>query len=812
MIELKLSGNLLMVDPWMVELEPGLEYSRRDFVPGSRKPKITRHKLYHTQNIDNRTVGYVPDAFLDRIGGQLTSAGYKVCITDERKWKTLPEPDLSKADLDSFRAGQMEALAAVVDNVCGVVVAPTSFGKCLGRGERVILYDGSVRPVEEIKTGDVLLGPDSKPRRVMGTVRGNEPLYRVSPIKGSPFTATGDHILYLRDTVTKRDKELTIKSWLASSKTFRHCHKLVRSSPVSFNQNNELSMDPYLLGLWIGDGTRSQPAITTMDSEVVDYLKKSASDMGVSLDIRHKPGGKASTYAFSAVAAGKLCRRGNNPMINSLRSLSLYKCAVKRIPTEYLTASLSDRRELLAGIIDSDGFHIKSCYEIICKDRSLAEQMIFLARSLGKAAYMSIKSVRLKSWEESRSYFRVLLSGNFEDIPIKVAHKKPYKRKTKKDALVVGFKVEEIGCGDFFGFELDGDHKFLLGDFTITHNSHLLIQIARVYPGLRIVIATARKPVVDTIHERALKDPLLAGRVRHVHSNGPARPKEVVISTLKSLRKCSPEKCDLLLVDECHNAPAAGYASDIAEFRDARRFGFTASPIGRSDGCDLVVESLLGPVRFEQTYQASVEAGAINQIDVLVRKVRCKPVEAKTKVARLRWNVWRNNTRNRMIAEDARALATQGQVLVMCATVDHVLHLKKRLPEFEVVFSLASCPPDRWANYVRNGFTTDPYPTRQDMDGRRNRFESGELRGALCTFVWSEGVSFDGLSGLIRADAGSGEIRSTQIPGRLSRICEGKEKAWLVDYDDIFEDTLRQASNARFASYKKKGWVLHHVD
>ncbi|MFO0491204.1 MAG: Hint domain-containing homing endonuclease, partial [bacterium] len=59
------------------------------------------------------------------------------------------------------------------------------------------MFDGSLRPVENVAVGDVLMGPDSTPRRVLALCRGEDDLYRVTPVKGEPFVLNGDHVLSL---------------------------------------------------------------------------------------------------------------------------------------------------------------------------------------------------------------------------------------------------------------------------------------------------------------------------------------------------------------------------------------------------------------------------------------------------------------------------------------------------------------------------------------------------------------------------------------------------------------------------------------
>jgi replicative DNA helicase len=53
-----------------------------------------------------------------------------------------------------------------------LVAARPGEGKCLGKGTKVVMHDGTMKPVEEIRIGDMLLGPDSLPRRVLSTTQG----------------------------------------------------------------------------------------------------------------------------------------------------------------------------------------------------------------------------------------------------------------------------------------------------------------------------------------------------------------------------------------------------------------------------------------------------------------------------------------------------------------------------------------------------------------------------------------------------------------------------------------------------------------
>ena len=81
-----------------------------------------------------------------------------------------------------------------------VIQSPTGSGKCLGIGTPVLRYDGTIVPVEAVMAGDLLMGPDSQPRRVLSTCRDSGQLFRIIPIRGEPWVCNDVHVLTLVET------------------------------------------------------------------------------------------------------------------------------------------------------------------------------------------------------------------------------------------------------------------------------------------------------------------------------------------------------------------------------------------------------------------------------------------------------------------------------------------------------------------------------------------------------------------------------------------------------------------------------------
>lgn len=372
----------------------------------------------------------------------------------------------------------------------------TGGGKCLGRGTPVLMFDGSVRAVETVRKGSLIMGPDSRPRRVLSTCRGVEPLYRIVPTKGDPYVVNESHILSLqrarevanpRYPSQRRGGEIvniSVREYLTKSTRWKHLHKGWRTG-VSFPRRSlPRAMPAYLLGVWLGDGSSRGPAITTADPEILEYIERHAGRFGLSLH-RSPPTGAAYTYTFSSGrGAGKKHRR--NPVRNALTDLGLIEN--KHVPPAYKSASRKQRLDVLAGLMDTDGSYTGKGFDYISVRRMLAEDVCYLARSLGLAAYLA-PCQKSYNGRPSEEYFRVSISGDVDVIPCRIARKRAAPRQQKKSVLRTGIRVEPIGDGEYFGFTLGGDGLFLLGDFTVTHNTMILSDIVRQHQGASAVIA-----------------------------------------------------------------------------------------------------------------------------------------------------------------------------------------------------------------------------------------------------------------------------------------------------------------------------------
>lgn len=381
-------------------------------------------------------------------------------------------------------------------------------GKCHPAGTGILMYSGDVKPVEDVEIGDEVMGPDSRPRKVLSKGIGREKMYEIVPVKGDSWGCNESHILSLKCSKSYCSKflkdqvyNMTVKEYLELNTTEKRSLKLYRSS-VEF-PTQEVLVDPYWVGLWLGDGSVGYTSITSTEKELEPYFEDFAKKASVVYRKRENKE-RAPTHLFT-----KPKGLGHyNYLLNFVKN-DLIKDNEKRVHKKYLINDRDTRLQLLAGLLDSDGnTSEKGGYEITTKFKGLADDIAFLARSLGFAASINPKKGVIKSLGFEGDYYRVFIQGPCSQIPVKLERRKC--RDAVKNPLTSGFKVVEKSVGDYYGFELDGDHLYLLKDFTVTHNTTFLMEqiVAAQKQGvLPILILTEHKFSYDRIATHMGGDP-----------------------------------------------------------------------------------------------------------------------------------------------------------------------------------------------------------------------------------------------------------------------------------------------------------------
>lgn len=497
-------------------------------------------------------------------------------------------------------------------------VLPTGGGKCHGRDTPILMFDGTIKMVQNIDIGDLVMGPDSQSRLVINISKGFDDLYNVIPLKGDPYIVNSSHILSLRRTnersipkhpCQKRTGEIvniSIKDFIEKSKTFKHLHKGWRTS-VRFSENQP-KFDPYMLGLWLGDGSARIASITTNDDEIKNYCEFFASFNGMRIREEKKKGTDAVNIHF--VKFGKKTNTSRSYMHKFLMKYNLIQN--KHVPHEYKTSSESSRLRLLAGIIDTDGSYTGKGFDYISISEKLADDVIFIARSLGFSAYKKKCRKTCVNNGVVGDYYRCTISGNVEKIPTLIKRKQAKPRKQKKNVLLTGLTVKKIGIGEYFGFQVLGsDSLYLLGDFTVTHNSIIVSDIVNdgAHYNMRQCVIAHRNELVSQmsahiarrgIYHQIIGSDSTVAQIRRMHRTlfnqqfvHPTAPTSVVgVDTLisrKEERAKWAAQQDRWIGDECHHfigndrTPPNKWGKAIAMMPNAYGLGVTATPV-RADG------------------------------------------------------------------------------------------------------------------------------------------------------------------------------------------------------------------------------------
>lgn len=338
-------------------------------------------------------------------------------------------------------------------------------GKCFAKGTRFVMFDGSIKNVEDIVVGDILMGPDSKPRTVLATKQGRDEMFKITPGNGESHIVNSKHPIR---TIYRKAYGNIVREELVTAPDYikmiqehprwRECYALEKTG-VEF-EHKDVLIDPYIFGLWIGDGASDDSYITNEDPEVIEAIYKYAEDHNLRITIKDNKNSKAKDYRFT-----RLETETNNWFRQELSRLGVLNN--KFIPKDYIVTDRKSRLEFLAGIIDTDGSFDsrKGNFEIAQKNPYITAGIVYIARSCGLKTTVTERVIK------GTTYYRIMILSNAWEIPTKITRKqcKEYTA-LQKNPLECRFDVESIGVDDYYGFEVDGDQLCLLEDFTIIHN------------------------------------------------------------------------------------------------------------------------------------------------------------------------------------------------------------------------------------------------------------------------------------------------------------------------------------------------------
>ena len=446
-------------------------------------------------------------------------------------------------------------------------------GKCHGKGTKILMADGTIKNVEDIKVGERLMGDDGTPRNVLSLAHGQEQMYKITLRNGDSFTCNESHILSLQVSAGNRYKQyrggdivnISIKDYLQLPEWVKEKVLKAYKKPIdNFGWNNHgFDIEPYMYGLWLGDGNSRHFSFTinNNDTEVIQYIKNYA--VKHNLEIREaNENGDCTTYHLHKGTANSLPYKELNLVHVSAHN-------GKHVFPTYKYADRITRLQVLAGLLDTDGHLVDNVYEITTKFEELKEDILFIARSLGFSVSWSPKIVNKKT------YYRIFISGDTDTIPVLLPRKKATLRKQKKNPLLYSFTVEPLGMGDYYGFTLDGNHLYLLGDFTVTHNTIQTIATIKWFienRGVEKVLIICKKSIkkqwLDEIHKftdigqsfKMYRTGSTAAQRKKAYDDFNKAQKSILVTNYHSFLNDTSlfqnMKIDFVVIDEVHSVKA----------------------------------------------------------------------------------------------------------------------------------------------------------------------------------------------------------------------------------------------------------------
>lgn len=309
---------------------------------------------------------------------------------------------------------QQRAVQGALDHTITIITGGAGVGKCLSFGTPILMFDGTIKKIEEIVTGEFVMGPDSRPRQVLSTCMGTDNMFEIIPKKGRSFVCNTPHVLTLKGIMPHMEYQPErAKKYIA-----RYSIRGLRKTKAFATELEALHfMDDLPEDIF--------------DIPLDEFMRRSAEQqqhshlfhVGVEFPARDLP---IDPYLFGQTLKEK-------------------------IPDIYKINSRSNRLRLLDGILETMATIYPDRFELMLESARLADDIEYLAFSLG------LMVTRMECFGDAIQQLTIMAAETGQTVQ--------------------RFQIQSLGLGQYCGFELDGDGRFLLGDFLVTHNTSVLGQI-----------------------------------------------------------------------------------------------------------------------------------------------------------------------------------------------------------------------------------------------------------------------------------------------------------------------------------------------
>ncbi|KAJ1981738.1 eukaryotic translation initiation factor 5B [Dimargaris verticillata] len=383
-------------------------------------------------------------------------------------------------------------------------------GKCFAKGTPIMMHDGSICAVEQIANGMAVMGDDSSPRLVTGVTQGHGPMFRICPDStvyagiAKPFACNDAHILVLR---------------VPNHPSVHHC-----SLPGSRGQYNLTHFE------LVADAIQSEldmvyQRLTTFAYPSAEFATRARAEaaahqaqstLGKQMDTTLHWQPSVTTF----LAASSAVQRAAQMYSPETVQVSTYHGLLKALVTTLLGDAAAPTDQLVAGVAWVLGYRWSKGATVVPLSQAHQTLIDAMPELFARLRQLSAEAVlRLVQWDDLTLVRQPFLAGwlaatanqrtahgysvaTSAELPLafqmmlqasgyavhqlEITHYQVTEavrgQRTGKQShpgTTWSFSVEALGMGDYYGFCVDGNHRFLLGDLTVTHNTKLLDRIRR---------------------------------------------------------------------------------------------------------------------------------------------------------------------------------------------------------------------------------------------------------------------------------------------------------------------------------------------
>lgn len=337
----------------------------------------------------------------------------------------------------------------------------------------------------ELSLGDELISVDGQKCKVTGIFpQGEKMIYKVFFSDGASVECCDEHLWKVQNYNQRNGSgkwEVLPLSEIRKNLKYkgRINYSIPLVSPVEYDQVGNLPLDPYLLGLLLGDGCISQQTLirfSSSDTELIGYLSESCETVSCVFNVYSDKDGH--------IEGGIVGIDGHNKILETLRDLGLQgsNSKTKFIPDIYIRSSVQDRISLLQGLLDTDGHFSKYSLSYSTSSANLADNVIELVRSLGGTVSIS-KKTPTYTYKGSKklgalSYIiTIKLPGSIQPFRLK-RKQSSYIPKTKYLPIRYIERVEPVKKMEAQCISVsDSSHLYITDEYIVTHNTYCVSKI-----------------------------------------------------------------------------------------------------------------------------------------------------------------------------------------------------------------------------------------------------------------------------------------------------------------------------------------------